>query len=246
MNQPKKLTQIFFVLGLFLILLLATIYLAQNNFELRISALEDDTPTHVVITDITESSFRISWITERKVIGGIDVINGDKVLDRDSTSFHSLNFKGLKPGTKYEFKLLSGTKEFKNPSYSVSTSSTSLTEENFLVYGQVFDPNGVSFQQGGIMTLKLAKDNLKSQKLSTAINEAGGFSFNLGRLQDENLQRSFPYRDKVDALFEVFISSEGGTIEKKYTIDFSENRQIPNIYLGDVELDVIPSIDGTN
>jgi len=246
--QRKKTFQLFVVLGLLITLPLATAYFARQGFELRISALEDDTPTHVVISDVSGNSFRVSWITERAVIGGILLSSQDRFAEDSKSSYHSIEIPGLKTSTEYKFELLSGTKEFKaddEKQYSVMTNGAVSTGKSYLVYGQVFSPDGFSVQQGGIITMRLESDTLSSQILSTTINEAGGYQFDIAGLLSKSLSRNYPYQTKVTAVLTVYISHEKTQVEKRHTVDFSINRQIPIVYLGDVNIDLIPAIDGT-
>lgn len=243
----KRTLSVIAIFALMVVLPLLTATLARNDFKIRIKALEDDTPHNVVVSDIRSTSFRVSWVTERSVIGGILLSDGVRLVESSDTSYHSINVVGLKSSTQYSYKLLSGTKPFEKEEggdYVVDTSSIIEGDETYLVYGQVFSPDGYSFQQGGVITIKLSDETLTSQVLSTIINETGGYQFDLGELLSEDSNEKFPYKAKVDAVFGVYISHDQEIVEKRYTLDFTTNRQIQNIYLGEVNIDVIPAIEG--
>jgi len=245
MNR-KNFLSLFVVAGLLIALPILTGALARQGFEIRISALEDDAPKQVTISDITATSFRVSWITEREVIGGVK-LDGTSLYEDAKASFHSVEVTSLTPRTSYTFVLLSDSSEFSQENgagYSVQTAGQTFTNGDFLVYGQVFSPDGYTFQQGGLITLTLSAGDMKSQLISTIINETGGYQFNLGNISTENFASLFNYRQNVSASFTVYTSYDSPEIGKVFPVDFNSTRQIPNIYLGDVNIDVIPAVEG--
>ncbi|MBN2015826.1 hypothetical protein JW766_03255 [Candidatus Dojkabacteria bacterium] len=247
MNKKQKIS-LLVVVALLIMIPVVTGIFQRSGFEIRISALEEDDPRNTAISDIKDTSFKVCWITEREVIGGVLLSDGTRFSESDKTSYHSVTVTGLESVRVYEFKLLSGTKEFTTEAgsdYSVTTASVSGTGDDFLIYGQVFSPDGYSFQQGGVLTLVLEETGKESQVLATTINETGGYQFNLGRLLANTLDRDFPYKKKVNVTLNVFISFEQQAVEKKYTVDLTSNRQIPNVYLGEVNIDIIPGIEGS-
>ncbi|MDD3648118.1 MAG: fibronectin type III domain-containing protein [Candidatus Dojkabacteria bacterium] len=246
MNK-KKILPLFSLLALLLVIPVAMAYFQRGGFNLRISALEEDEPTNIVISDTTGESFRVSWITQREVIGGILLSDGTRFSESDKTSYHVIDAVGLKPSMSYSFKILSDSKEFSSEAggdYTHRTASLPKGTQKFLIYGQVFSPDGFSFQQGGVITMQLSNEVMTSDILSTTINETGGYQFDLGNILDKNNLRSFPYRTKSDATLVVFISHEDQPVSKQFTLDFSTNRQVPNIYLGEVNIDILPAIEG--
>ncbi len=244
--DKKKIISTVAVFSLLILIPVVTGILQRQNFEIRISALEDDTPRNVIITDVKSDSFKVGWLTERRVIGGVMLSDGMKFLDSEKTSYHLLEINGLNPGQNYRFILLSGDKEFTDngQQYSIKTSNFKISEGYFLVYGQVFNTNGYSFQQNGIISLRLTRGDKKSQVLSTKINESGGFQINLYGLLNEELNSLFPYDNDNTAILTVYTSFEAPGIEKRYPVNFSFNRQFPNVYLGEVNIDIIPAIEG--
>jgi len=245
--KNSKFFKIAFFLLLLILIPIVSFVLMNSGFELRISALESDEPANVIISDIKSNSFKVSWITEKETLGSIKLSNGEIVAENETTSFHSLKFDGLKADTNYSFSLLSGSKEFKNPQGQLYTFKTAViisSEDPFLVYGQVFSSDGFSVQQNGIITMTLENSGMVSNQITAIINETGGYQFDLGGLLSENLNRSFPYKVSSNATFKVYINNEDKFIERKYPVDFSINRQIPNLYLGDVEIDIITGIEG--
>lgn len=246
--KKRNVLPMIIVLALLIAIPVITGYFQRSGFELRISALEEDEPRNVQISDIKETSFKVTWITEREVIGGVSLKSGGKTFEEDSKSYHEVIISGLQRANSYKFVLLSGSTEYQKSEgidYIVKTASAQIGDDQYLIYGQVFSPDGFSFQQGGILTLEMKKSSGKSQLVSTVINETGGYKIDLGGLLDQNLAQSFDYRQISEAVFQIYISHNQEGVEKRYTVNFSENRQIPNIYLGEVNIDIIPAIDGT-
>lgn len=247
MNKKQTISLIL-IFALLISIPIITGVFQKSGFELRISALEDDEPSNVIVSNIKDSSFRVVWITERETIGGVLLSDGVQFMENEKTSYHIIDVTGLEASTTYSFKLLSGSKQTgqeDGSDYTVETTSIDVTEENFLIYGQVFSADGFSFQQGGVISLELSNSTLESQTVSSVINETGGYQFDLGGLISKDLDRNYPYKDKATANLKVFISHDQQGVEKSFTVDFSTNRQIPNIYLGEVNIDIIPAIDGT-
>lgn len=243
----KKKNFSLFILFFFAITLPIVSYiLIQNNFELRISAFEDDTPRNVLISDIKDSSFKVSWLTEKKTIGSILIKGGVKYSEIDRTKFHTIEIKNLKSGGEYSFSIFSLDKEFfENGSYyKVRLAPIPISDSKFLVYGQVFSVDGYTVQQGGLISMYLKSGSLQSQKITTVINETGGYQFDLGSLYSSDLKNSFNYKLKSEAVFEIYTSHKDPKIERTYFVDFSTSRQIPNIYLGENSIDIIPGQSG--
>lgn len=227
--------------------------LQSGSLDLRFQAFGSDQPRNVVISDVKSNSFRVSWTTEKPVQGGIRLVGEAgraPIISEDSTSKHSVQVTSLTPGTPYEFSVLSDGREHYDTgtSYFNVTTATSnyASGRTFLIYGQVFAADGLSFQQQGIVELHLTKSGVRSQTLATALNEAGGFQFNLDGLQTADLTAPFDYSSEVDATVSIHVPNLDTESEtRKYTVNLINNKQLPNVYLGDVTFEVIPGVDGT-
>lgn len=245
MDTKKTLTIIGFV-ALLITVPIATGILQNQDFELRISALQSDEPTKVLVSDLKGSSFRVSWITERPVLGAVELADGTQFFEEEKVSFHSVRVNGLDENTVYDYSLLSDSKKFSDPTWpEAQTAVVRESESNYLVYGQVFSPDGYSFQQEGLITLQLEKGPDKSQILSTKLNETGGYQFDIAGILNNARTEKFDFEEDVNVYLTVYVSHEMEPIEKIYPVNFTQTRQIPNMYLGEVNIDVIPAIDGT-
>ena len=244
MNIKLKQVLTFALLFVFAISIPVSIYILKNgNLDLRISAFDSEEPVKVMVSDRTSSSVKILWITEKKVFGAIKIneIN-DLISENFETNSHFLQINNLKTDTNYSFSIYSGTKEFPQKITFKTLSFHESNPVNYIIYGQVFDKTGIKVQQKGLITIEFRNSNSKSELLGTTINETGGFQFNLKNLVETNTGRNFQYNQKLDATITIFPSGDEQPIVKIFTFDFSKQNQIPNIYLGDINLDIIPGV----
>lgn len=240
----------FFAIAALAISLPVTSYILVNNdFELRISAFESDEPVHVVVTDVKSGSFRITWMTQKEVIGGVRLVDNptSPTFEETPSRYHSVNIVNLTPGITHKFVLLSNDAEWKenDAPYEVATPDSQTPDERFLIYGQVFSKDGFSFQQGGTIVIDLENSEGKSQPVSSTLNEAGGYQLDLGGLLTSDLREQFNYRSQASLHATVYTAVNEEPVVKEYTVTLSTTRQVPNIFLGDASLDVIPGLEGT-
>jgi hypothetical protein len=245
-------------LGLITLIVLAvsipiTLFILQgSNLDFRFMAFLSDEPQGVILSDIKNDSFKINWVTEKKLSGGVKIFdfNGNEyiVYGQEPTSYHSIQIDKATPSTQYQFVILSDGVEYSNQGnpYIIRTADfTPNDANNFLVYGQVFSQNGINFQQGGLVTLTLVDGNgVRSQLVANSLNAIGGYQLNLKNLMNEALSSKFMVQSEVDAIITIYLSDGSEPVQKRYTLNFSFNRQLPNIYLGDINIDIIPGIEG--
>jgi len=224
------------------------IILQSGNLDLRIKAFDDPTPQDVLVTDVKDDSFRVSWTTEKPVQGGVKLVGDERapLIEERESSYHSLVVERLLRNTEYKFRLLSDGEEYGDglDNYKAKTVNIIVADGNYLIYGQIFAENGFSFQQEGMVSLVITDGNEKSQKTSQILNEAGGFQMNLYGLLNSSQTGSFNYAKNVDLEFKVYLVENDEPLTRKFTVDLSSTRQLPGIYLGDVSFKTIPGIDG--
>lgn len=246
MNTKLKQFLSFILLALFAISLPITIYILKTgNLDLRISAFESEEPVKVMVSDITSNSFKILWLTEKKVFGAVKIIEtGDVVSENFESNSHYLQITNLKPSTSYTFTIYSGTNEFPQTINAKTLGFSEIGLTNDFIYGQVFDRSGIKVQQNGLITMVVNDGNKSSGILGTTINETGGYQINLKYLLQEASGLKLDHNKSYDITFTIYTGPEDEPVVKKYTFNFTSQKQIPNIYLGDINLDVIPGIQG--
>lgn len=244
MNKSKSLFTFLSVALLAISLPISIYILRTGTFDFRISAFESDEPVHVVISDVKNDSFNVTWITEKPVYGSVKLNSSvEPVSESVTTSYHTVSIKNLNPNSTYNFQILSDGQTF-DTTYTVITSGTRVVAANQWIFGQVFAKDGVGTQRGGTISLQLFQGQLKSQLLTTTINETGGYKFNLGGLLNEQLSSEFNTKGTASLEAKIFSEFNAEPITKTFTLDLSKEIQIPNIYLGDISIDIIPGIEG--
>ncbi len=106
-----------------LVLILGTaagIILVATSKQFKLGASPDITPQDVRVTNITASSFTVSWITDKPTIGYViygtssSSINQNTPTPQTAQSIHWMQVQSLNPGSQYFFKINSGGSDFDN------------------------------------------------------------------------------------------------------------------------------------
>ena len=153
--------------GLLFILLgtVATIFLVKNGSLFLINAGPGQDPKNVGITNISDVSFTLTYVTDDKIIGTINYgtdpgnLNTVALDDRDQLSqsvneynIHSITLKNLNPEFVYYFNIISGNKTYlKNGSpYNVKTGPVIENDpsDKEPLSGKIILPDGSSPTEG--------------------------------------------------------------------------------------------------
>lgn len=149
--MSKLLPIILLVLGL-----VAAIYLVTSQTRLKSKASPLTTPTQVTISNISDNSFTVSWLSAEPATGFISY-GKDKALgsavsdDRDSgqrilRQTHHVTLQNLDPQTVYYFKIGSGAETYDNKGLSFSQKTGPVTDATPTVsdpaFGKVLDSQG--------------------------------------------------------------------------------------------------------
>ncbi len=209
------------LLGIFLIVvgLGLTSYLATQGIIYISKASPSNKPEEVRITNITDSTFTISYRTSDKVIGSINY-GKNKALgtirrdDRDQQnntltpfSIHTITLRNLDESTKYFFTITSGNETFDEQVYEVVTASK--IEENPSqqepISGKIISPDGKIPNEGIIYaTIDGA------QLISTLAKPDGRYILPLNSLRNIDLNSYFNFNEnkiKIQAIGEKNLSS---------------------------------------
>ena len=102
------------IIGIFILVfgLAAGVLLVRNQNFFRLGASAEFAPKDVRISNITDSSATVSWITDKETSGFVKWGEGQDSLDKTeldelaSQSFtHTLTLRNLTPQTTYSFKI---------------------------------------------------------------------------------------------------------------------------------------------
>lgn len=189
---PTILGLIAIVIGIFV-----TSYLSQNTTVFHGFASTSDEPKSVRITNITDSSFTVSYTTDDDVIGSL-VYGPEKTTaldDRDNQNnvlthnTHTITVRNLKPSVKYTFAILSGQTTYSQQNgnsdspFEVTTApALSSSPKEQKVTGILLLPDGSPAKEG-IVYLKTDLSQLFSAGTSTD----GSYSFQIGTIRTLDL-----------------------------------------------------------
>ena len=189
------------LLGFFLIAsgILLTSYLAQKGVLPFINAAPSETPTNIRITNITDSSFTVTYETADSVTGtisyGTNPGMGQIALDdRDQKlgkpqdyQIHSITIRQLTPLTNYYYSIISGTTTFlnNNKPFTLKTGPTINSSPSNIppISGRVITPDGNN-ASAVLVFVKTAN----SQLLSTLTNNNGLYILPINTIRTSNLE----------------------------------------------------------
>ncbi len=217
-------------------------FLIKNSSNWFFRAGPGETPKQVKITNITDSGFSVSWITDAQTSGLVKYGTTSSDLsfsaadDRDQLSgktgsffIHHVTLKNLKPATVYHFKIISGESAFDNNSqpYQVTTGPTISIPPppNDIAYGTIVDSNG-SPAEGIIVYLVLANANT----LSTLTKSSGSWVIPLSIARSSDLS-SYASYDRDASIEEIF--AQGASLGTATAVSTTKyDSPLPNITLG--------------
>lgn len=185
---------------LLMVILLATSWIAGNSTFINSRANTSTNPEGIKISNITDTSFTVSYATAEKTTGS--VLYGEKITegivaldDRDKTAgnpsphqMHYFTIEHLKPATLYNFTILSGDTKYDNSgsAYSVTTATTLSPDinNNREVTGTVILPDG-SYPKEAVTYIQ----SINSQLLSVPIQNDGSYHFSLNLIRTQALDK---------------------------------------------------------
>ncbi len=224
----KKIPTLF---GIFLLLLAvgATVFGVTTVRRYLAQASPQIIPKDVRITNITDSSFTVSYITDGSTTGSVVLAGGKNFSDDRDTglssaqnySTHYISVKGLKPATKYQFKIFQD-----NSSYELTTSpiipvASSLAEP---IYGTVSKSDG-SPAAGAIVYLEIPL----ASPLSSLVKGNGNFLLPVNNLRSSDLSSLQIPQDNSP---ETMIIEGGADGRSTVNCFFGKDKPVPGVILG--------------
>jgi hypothetical protein len=228
------------LLGLLIISigLVVTTFLANQTSLFGINANPSKEPQNVRITNITDTSFSVSYITNDSVTGSIAYglntnVNQTALDDKDQQSgnvinhkIHNITLTKLSPKTTYYFNITSGDKSYGNNNvpFQITTGPTlsqNPSDQNPIT-GKVILSDG-SFPQEGI--LYVTTDN--SQVISATVKSDGTYMLPLNSLRNSDLSSYYNFNQNTMLKLLVF----GDSLTSNVTLSINQINPVPTITL---------------
>ncbi len=188
------------------------------------SAGAASTISHVMVTDVRNKSFVVSWITttpsDGTVTWGTVTPPGTSTADgAASTTTHYARISGLSSNTTYYFQVSSGTDVDDNGGayYQVHTGPALMSIPGQQVEGYLFASDGETPVPNGIVYLQLqdadgSGSSGSSQWVSARADSSGYWYYNLADVRTSNYSAFFSYTPGTDKLRIIGQGGESGTL----------------------------------
>ncbi|MFH1841149.1 MAG: Ig-like domain-containing protein [Candidatus Shapirobacteria bacterium] len=205
--------------------------LIQKTPNLFVRAGPQNTPQQIKITNITDTSFAVSWFTDAPSPTTLKYGSGsnlDLSLAEDgSKTLHYLQVKGLSPDQMYSFRIISGGKTFNDNGqpFRIKTAPliTAANPANNLAYGVILDSTGNPVSN---ILVYLSYPDLSPQSALTT--SSGNWAISLHLTRSENLQNWF---SDTPNLGEIFVQA-GSLGSATAAITSQNDTPVPPITLG--------------
>jgi len=238
MFKEKKIPTI---LGLFILIgaVFAGTVLTNKNTNFMSKASGDCKPINPQVTNITNNSASISFVTESSCLSSLlidnQTITNAAILNDDQKSkIHYFDVNNLNSSTRYEYSLINDGKTYKSSSYQFETASDpigSIPSSN-LAWGRVFTPE-----------LKAASKVMvfinipNASPLSALVTTSGNWNISLANSFNESKTSRFIPIDNVSEEIVVIDQEKQPT---QINASTSQNDPIPDIILGQNQFSSLP------
>ena len=199
----------------------------------KLGAEEDTAPKNIKVSNITDSSFTISFTTNQKSrsfikVGEDSLFLGDTDIKRQEnrTGVHYFSIDGLSPATTYFITINSdGINYLSDDPLSIKTGNK-LSSDNIgkNLYGKVYSKSGEELK-GAIVYVQCGNGSL----LSTQTSDDGSWSINVSKTRTSDLSEYLTI-DKDNTLIQVMVQYEQLT---SFVSTYANNiHPLPPIILG--------------
>lgn len=233
------------IIGLFLVVL--TIMIVRLGFDrigpLLTKASTTIAPDNVTVTNISDSTFTVTWLTKEPTSGSIRLdgvvpnsfffderfSGGNQNAQSASTLYgtHAVTVRNLKPETAYRFTIISNGSSYSNNGkpFEIRTAPTIPGVGTGIepAYGQLSSSNG-SPLEGAIVYLTLED----GQTLSTLTKSSGTWVIPLNLSRSSDLSRYVPQAERINESI-VIRANEG---ESTALTDTLNDNPVPAMTIG--------------
>lgn len=218
----------------------SSVYLATNRTSFFGSASPEEAPREVKITNISDNSFSVSWITPDKqnlgflAYGETERLGNSASDDRDISGTenryaHHVSLKNLLPSTLYFFKIGSGSKQYDNggASYQITTAPITADPPPLAdpAYGKILTPQGAPATDV-LVYLTVAGGT----PLSSYTRNDGNWLVTLNNARQAGLATYISYKETGDNISLLINGSKLGRATAN--TDTNNDSPVPDIILG--------------
>lgn len=213
----------------FLVISVFTSVLAVNQRQkLQAEATQENAPLDVTVTNITDSSFHITWMTTTTSTSkvrwkeeGISFYETTEIMNE--TYIHDVQLNDLEPATNYDIEIVYDGTQF--PVQTRTAPVINPSDGPQILSGKVVTQKGDPVEMAIVYI-----DIFSAQNLSAVTNQNGNFFVSLDTIRQLNLSSEIDYDDELPVQIEV-MTSDGS---KTYSINKLGNMNpSPNIVLGE-------------
>lgn len=225
-------------IGLVAFSVILTSIFIRDRTVFKSNAITIEDPQKITITNISDTSFALSYITEANITGTVSFGKDANVafteiedIDKEKSTIsphviHATTLKNLTPNTRYYFVINSGQTTFLNNNvpFEVFTGPNIPTPITMQapISGTVILPDGsIPNQTIAYLTIKGA------QTLSALVNNDGSFTFNLDSLRSEDLSSYF----RLDKDSNIKIVLVGDSFSSRVLALYNQTNLLPTITL---------------
>ena len=207
------------ILGILLLIVgvAAGVFLVQREQLFKTSASPEETPQQVRITNISDNSFTVSWVTDKATAGFISYgksqvkeLVAQQASSLASSSFvHHVTAGNLDPETAYLFEIGSGTNTFDSNGqpYKIQTAPVgAIPPLPDVVFGKVNNSSGTP-ARGAIVYITVPGVT----PLSVLTDSKGGWTVPLSNARSSNLTGYASYDSKKTPI-EILVQAGGGQL----------------------------------
>lgn len=222
------------------VLLVATVILVGiaiiNNFRLKKTSTEENiVPKDVRVSNITESSFNVSWVTNTKIEGSVNWNNSSSNLKNNRDDFvkypsytHSVKIDNLTPSTDYYFNIISNERAFNNNGtpWQLKTAPEKIARSHSeVISGSVLDEYNFP-ATNALVYVTVGGSSL----LSTTTSSSGSWILSISDSRTQNL-KDYITIDENNTLIEIFVQAgpSGNASAQIYPVSA---KPVPSITLG--------------
>lgn len=189
-------------------------YLANNGSLFTTQATPAYAPTQIRVTNVSDTSFTVSFITEEEVLGTIAYGTDEKlgkiaIDDRDQQSgspnpytTHHITIKNLTPNTKYFYSITASDKVFlnENQPFTVQTLAPLISDppKQAPIVGKVVYPDGTTDTN---IIVFLVGDSTQSYSVLTKQDGSYVMPLNAIRTKDFSTYATLQSQDVLKMLF---------------------------------------------